>query len=294
MANNCLSSVMDNLPQMKLDEEQEAEYLAILEVFTRFLEETWPSLSDSEEIITALSDLRAEFGVHSALEGMGLGYEEALELIRTNAGLSEEDEEKRKVVVAAIDNIVEFSVMEEYHMLEEIEDALQEVEIESEEDLDIVVEEIMLAIFEKYHRKFMITENMDIKYAMTVAAALVSLESSIILTYRTQGDERVRPWHAAFEGYAAPKRDFPAWLIPPIEHGCRCFLTIDREAANRVEASVVRHPQMPEWFNRSFKESVALGGRIFSDEHPYFQVQAEHTGMLDRVSENLKIKYFNA
>ena len=48
---------------------------------------------------------------------------------------------------------------------------------------------------------------------------------------------------------------------------------------------------MPDWFNRTFKESVALGGRIFSDEHPYFQVDERHVGRLNAIAKRIKAKY---
>ena len=52
-------------------------------------------------------------------------------------------------------------------------------------------------------------------------------------------------------------------------------------------------PEMPEWFNPTFKESVAFGGRIFSDEHPYFNIQSEHVEALQLISDRIKSKYFN-
>ena len=52
-------------------------------------------------------------------------------------------------------------------------------------------------------------------------------------------------------------------------------------------------PEMPEWFNRTFKESVANGGRIFSDEHPYFQVDTQHYDKLSEIASNIKKKYLS-
>ena len=287
-----LSEIVAKLPGLDEDRAQE-EYLAILEVFSEFLEDTLPDLSDAEEIIEALSNLRAEFAIHYALDGFDLDYETALDLIRENTGLSEEDEERRKIIVAAIDNIVDFAVMSEYHMLEEIEEEIAELEIESEEDLELVKEEVVLAIFKKYNSQFANIENLDIKHAMVIASIMATIESSTALTYRTQGDHRVRPWHAQYEGFSAPKREFPAWLIPPIEHGCRCYLTMETGIINNVKNEIVRFPEMPENFNRAFKESVALGGRIFSDEHPYFIIDSQHTDMLERISNNIKSRYMN-
>ena len=56
----------------------------------------------------------------------------------------------------------------------------------------------------------------------------------------------------------------------------------------------VKIPTMPDWFNRTFKESVALGGRIFSDEHPYFQVEEQFDERLHEIAQRIKDKYFNS
>lgn len=276
-------------------ERQKKEYQAILDVFSGFLEEELPELEDCEEILEALSSLRAEFAISYALEGFDIGYEEALELIR-DTQLTGEDEERRKVIVAAIDNLVDFAVAGEYQMLDEMEEALKEVEIESEEDMELIYEELLLGICQKFNLQYAAIENMDVFHAMMMATALSAIRTSTLITYRTQGDHRVRPWHAQYEGFSAYKQDFPGWLIPPIEHGCRCYLTVEVAAGivDNINNKVVVRPEMPEWFNKTFKESVALGGRIFSDEHPYFTVKSEHLDMLNKVALKIKDKYFNA
>ena len=55
-----------------------------------------------------------------------------------------------------------------------------------------------------------------------------------------------------------------------------------------VKAAVYEVPEMPSWFNRTFKESVAKGGRIFSDEHPYFDVKEEDIERLQGMAEKIK------
>ena len=125
---------------------------------------------------------------------------------------------------------------------------------------------------------------------MIIAAYLSTIREDTALMYMTQGDERVRPWHLQYEGFTAPKSRFPAWLIPPIEHHCRCYLIEDTATViASVQASAI--PEIPDWFNRTFKESVALGGRIFSDEHPYFQVDERHVGRLNAIAKRIKAKY---
>ena len=106
------------------------------------------------------------------------------------------------------------------------------------------------------------------------------------------GDERVRPWHLQYEGYSAPRSQFPSWLIPPIEHQCRCFLVEDTKSTLMADVQAARKPQMPDWFDRTFKESVVNGGRIFSDEHSYFQIDKRHVKRLGEISDRIKAIYF--
>lgn len=243
---------------------------------------------DEWESLEALMEARADIAIRRACAGFGVDFEEALLLIRNADGLDSEQIAQRNIILSAVDNLVDFSVVEEYQMADdmaELEELLPDGE-EMEEDWL----ELYLPIFSKFHDRYMRTENMDIEYAMIVAAYLSTIKENTVLMYMTQGDERVRPWHLQYEGFTAPKSSFPAWLIPPIEHQCRCYLIEDTETVMAsIKASTV--PEMPDWFNHTFKESVALGGRIFSDEHPYFQVDERHVGRLNAIAKRIKAKY---
>lgn len=237
-------------------------------------------------------EARADIAIQRALDGFGISYEEAIELLRNADNLTNEQVVQRNIIIAAVDNLVDFSVAEEYQMADdmaELEEELTEEEIEEMEDEDWF--EFFMPVFSKFNDRYMRTENLDIEYSMIVAAYLSALREDTVLMYMTMGDERVRPWHLQYEGYSAPKSQFPAWLIPPIEHQCRCFLVEDAQPVfASIQAS--KKPKMPEWFDRTFKESVALGGRIFSDEHPYFQVDERHVGRLNAIAKRIKSKYF--
>lgn len=249
----------------------------MLAIFNRLV----ANLDDEDamlEVLEELMTLRASYAIAHACDGFGMTVPEALELIRSEAELDFTDENKRESLLAAFDNLIDFAVAEEYQM---VRDALG---IEDDEEAE--------KIFSKYNRQYVVAENKDIEYAMIVAASLASVKSHTILTYWTQGDERVRPWHRTYEGYSATKEHFPGWLVPPIEHGCRCFLVEDVTDMGVMAASG-KEPEMPEWFNPTFKESVAFGGRIFSDEHPYFQIDKEHIKVLTQISDRIKSQYFN-
>lgn len=287
IGNTSLSDVLAHKLPVHDEERHREEFLALIAIFEKLLYSI-PNDMESWEVMEELMALRADFAIHHALNGFGLEYDTALELLRTaEDGLTEIDKAKRNVVVAAIDNLVDFAVAEEYQMaleLPEIEEELEEEELEE-----------IMALFAKYNDRYALIENQDAEYAMIIAAQLLAVSNSTVLTYMTQGDERVRPWHLQYEGYSAPKSSFPAWLIPPIEHACRCYLVEDSVIGKLqdVQGAVIRVPDMPEWFNPTFKESVALGGRIFSDEHPYFQVQGEHKEILQSIADRIKSKYLN-
>ena len=287
IGNASLSNVLAHKLPVQDEERHHEEFLALIAIFEKLLYSI-PNDMESWEVMEELMALRADFAIHHALNGFGLEYDTALDLLRTaEDGLTAAEKAKRNVIVAAVDNLVDFAVAEEYQMALE----LPEFEAELEED---DLEEVM-AIFAKYNDRYALIENQDAEYAMIIAAQLLAVSNSTVLTYMTQGDERVRPWHLQYEGYSAPKSSFPAWLIPPIEHACRCYLVEDSVIGKLqdVQGAVIRVPDMPEWFNPTFKESVALGGRIFSDEHPYFQVQGEHKEILQSIADRIKSKYLN-
>lgn len=267
----------------KDEDRHKAEFLALLAVFEKVLEnisDDWTSL----EVLEELMALRADFAIHHALDGFNIEYDAALELLRNaDEGLTEQDRAKRDIIVAAVDNLVDFAVAEEYQMM------LEYMDEGGEEDEDDE------GVFVKYNNRYALIENQDAEYAMVIAAQLIAIANETVLMYMTQGDERVRPWHLQFEGFSAPKSSFPAWLVPPIEHACRCYLVEDgvRGEIGDVLNMTTKTPEMPEWFNPTFKESVAFGGRIFSDEHPYFNIQSEHVEALQLISDRIKSKYFN-
>ena len=256
----------------------------MLAVFIRFIE-SHANETESQEILEELMNLRADFLIQHALSGFDIDYDEALEMLRNAESLNNEQSAKRNVIVAAVDNLIDFAVAEEYQMARELPSF-------DDEEFD---EDDYEEIFEKYNKRYAEVENSDAEYAMIIAAGLINVADSTMLTYMTQGDERVRPWHLQYEGFTAPKSQFPAWLIPPIEHQCRCYLAEDNivGVAKGVKNAVMKVPAMPDWFNRTFKESVAFGGRIFSDEHPYFTIDSRDEDSLHDIAKRIKEKYMN-
>lgn len=274
------------------DEGKHKEEVAVLITLFRQLVESIREEDGEIESLENLMEARADFAIRHAFKGFGISYEEAIRLIRSEDDLSNELKIQRDVVIAAVENLIDFAVAEEYQMTNDLPD----IEELTEEGLseDEIWEELE-AVFSKYNDRYAMVENLDIEYAMIVAAYLASIREQTVLTYMTMGDERVRPWHLQYEGFTAPKSSFPEWLIPPIEHGCRCFLVEDtaRNATSQIQASANETLKQPDWFNPTFKESVAKGGRIFSDEHPYFQIEEKHLKKLTAIAKHIKDKYLN-
>lgn len=280
------------MPEIDKEKEHE-EYLTILAAFQKFVDRVSKGM-EPEDAFEELVSLRAEFGIRHAFAGFGMEWDEALALIRSKEGLSELDRTRRDILVAAVDNIVDFATAEEYQMVAELSDFEESEQEDDDEDFTEEQMELWLSICAKYNERYAHVENLDIEYAMMIAATMALYPSSTTLMYMTMGDERVRPWHLQFEGFTAPKSEFPAWLIPPIEHQCRCYLIADNHDISVDQVQNSKMPEMPDWFNRTFKESVALGGRIFSDEHPYFEIDAAHMSRLTSISQKIKLLYFDA
>lgn len=279
--------------QPDTSEDRHKEEVAVLLALFNNLVQSMTDHDGEWESLEELMVARADIALQRAFDGFGISYDDALALIRNADGLDNEQLVQRSIVLAAVDNLVDFSVAEEYQMADDMAEMgalLSEDESEQMESEDWL--EYYMPVFSKFHDRYMWTENQDIEYAMIVAAYLSSLREETVLMYMTMGDERVRPWHLQYEGFTAPKSSFPAWLIPPIEHQCRCYLIEDTSSVvSSIKAA--KNPKMPKWFNRTFKESVALGGRIFSDEHPYFQVDERHVGRLNAIARKIKAKYLN-
>lgn len=273
------------------DEDKKKEFDALLALFENFLQ-TIDDSYESWEVLEELMALRADFLLHHAMQGFGITWEDMLDLLEKDAlSLSEFEREQVFIIRAAIDNLIDFAVVEEYQLAEDVEEAMEEDEERMDEN---ELRDLLLSINRRYNYTYADVENSDVMFAMSIAASWITIRDNAYLMYMTQGDERVRPWHLEHEGFTALKSSFPQWLIPPIEHQCRCYLIeVDAPYAKigDVENKVVKIPEMPEGFNRTFKESVAKGGRIFSDEHPYFQIETSDYERLHEIAERIKSKY---
>lgn len=292
---NHIPSIYNSLSDEEKDQTEE-EYEELLPLFVSLVR----SLSDKEkkkEALTELARLRTKIATIHAFDGFGMEYEEAIALIQQTDGLTELEEEKKKRLVAAVNNLIEFCVCAEYQLMCDVYEELPDFDFDNveygiNEDDD---DDPLILLCRKYNKTYLGVENTDIDYAMAIALAWVIAEKHQTLTYMTQNDDRVRPWHFALQGFTAPKDDFPSWMIPPIEWGCRCFLVnyfgdtiVNSSDIKKVSAKY----EKPSQIDDVFSESVAKCGRIFGKSHSYFKVGDKDKEILKSIVESIREDYY--
>lgn len=279
-----------------MTEEQKArhdsEYQSLLALYVALLSAF--KNGDKGEALYALAELRTEIAFNYVLNGLGIDYDNAIMLLHNNDdnNITQSDKDKKDRLIAAIKNLIDFSVCEEYQLYDEASEFIgdEDIDVNSDE-----YEELML-LCQKYNDNYAAVENSDIEYAGTMAALWLRMSATDYLVYWTQNDAKVRPWHMALQGYAAPRDEFPAWMIPPIEYNCRCFLTsleIPYAGATlqNIKASA-KNIHKPKKIGEVYSESLAKCGRIFGPAHSYFTVKESDKEMLQGFVSRLREKYY--
>lgn len=214
--------------------------------------------AESWEVMEDIITLRASFLVDRMLTGLAMDFDTALDLLRNfNDFTTERERQQRDILVAAIENLVDFAAAEELTMMREVDELPDEAGWEECEE-----------VCEKYNLTYAAAENGNVEHAALMAAWWIGIADESIVTYMTQGDERVRATHLSLEGISYPKSQFPGELIPPIEWACRCYLVADGMAS--VRGTLQDKMDYRILVNPVFAESLAKGGRIFGAQHPYF------------------------
>lgn len=250
----------------------------LLDVFNRLIQ-SQEDTARSYEILEEMISLRASFLLERVFEGMELNFDQAINLLRnSNEFVTLQQKEERDILVAAINNLVDFAAAEEYTLVKELPN-----------EIDIEHPELYESLCKQYNEVYASRENEDVSQAALMAAWWITVPPDTLITYMTQGDERVRAWHLSMEGLTFPKRDFPEALIPPIEHGCRCYLITDGSVPH--VSAALNNDDYVEKVNPVFRESLARKGRIFSSSHSYFKhpLPKRVKLMVKRIKEKLFI-----
>lgn len=254
------------------------EYAIILQSFRDFIS----SYSDGnidQETFEDMALSRSEFMIDRVIDGMKMTLEQAYSYIANfNDNLTKKESEEKKILLAAIDNLIEFAIAEEYQMISELDEDI-DGEIEDTTEYD--------DLCKKYNLTYASVENDDVLFAASIAQKWMMYSEETWLTYMTQQDERVRESHAALEGETYQKSDFPAELIPPIDFGCRCYLISNTSDMIFAKLTV---GQIKKIVNPIFSDSLAVGGKIFSNDHPYFNIKDENKKYLKELKSKLTQK----
>ena len=263
--------------ESKIDDKTEKEYEYLLFLFEQLLDKFDNQTIDLEEF-QDIVEARTMFAFGHCVRRFGIDFNEALDIVRNHneAYLTPSEIERRKALVAALDNLIDFATAEETQVYMDIE----------EQDEDSDPEEI----FYLYNNVYAKTENKDIDYASFIAAWWITLPEETTLMFMTQGDERVRDSHRTLEGLSYPKSQFPEWLIPPIDWRCRCYLVESFTRPNYMDVPDISSI-IDKAVNPVFKQSLAKGGAIFGDDHPYFTVDKNLIQSMKNISSNIKSKY---
>lgn len=228
---------------------------------------------------------RALNAINYAFAGYGLTFDAAIDIIKEKdiSKLTQEQMKDRQLLIKAVDNLIDFSIAEEYQTLSEMKKNAKDSD-NSDEFRDLAI-----ATFSKFNKQYSFIENGDILFAMGVAKEWQSFEENEIIEYRTQGDERVRASHEALDGLRYRKSEFPEALVPPIAHACRCYLWNTGSTDGRKLTNVHDlDEKLSLAVDPTFMNNVGESGKIFSEYHSYFDVKEKHVKELAKIS--LKIK----
>ena len=219
--------------------------------------------------------LRASFLIDRALTGLRIDFDKALELLRErNNFTTQREHEQRNIVLAAVDNLIDFAAAQQWTMISELAE---------QADMEIYESTCRL-----YNYTYAEAENGQVQHSAAIAAWWIGTSAQTIITFMTQSDERVRPWHLSHEGESYLKSQFPPELIPPIEWGCRCYLVADGFGS---VYGAIRENGGKHSVNPIFAESLATAGRIFTHAHPYFRQQLPEPmqEIVTRIKKNISV-----
>lgn len=152
-------------------------------------------------------------------------------------------------------------------------------------------------IWQQYHEGYLEAEYNQVVRAGTMSQKWQRIERTKnlypYLEYKTEGDGRVRPEHAALEGIVRPVND-PFWesYYPPNGWRCRCSVRqvtlqeiVSGEKTITADDDAI-YTAMPQ-VDRYWRGNVGKTGLIFRDDHPYFRrLDDASRQQIDRIFRN--------
>ena len=262
------------------------QYQRILSVFEDIINLSEGNENDIQYIISVLAVARFERLFWIVADGLMLTYEYAIEILKGNIDKHRDDidEHNALVLISAMENLLKFSVCQEYQMMNDIQDIIDSKDTLSDLDIDKINE-----LFFKYNGLWAHIEDNTVMQSATMAYMWGNLRNNSIMQFTTQRDERVRYSHSALDGFKAPKDDFPAELIPPIDYNCRCYLVNAGSKDFDVDDTYYENRrELIKEVNGVFAGSLAKYGNIFGDSHPYFDIKESDYDNIDMIIQGIE------
>lgn len=265
-------------------------YILLIKAFEEALDEIEGKEDDIWYVISVLSEVRFKYLMRIVSDELFLSYEHAIKILNENVkkNRDEVNDNKALVLIAAMENLLAFSVCEQYQMMSDMPEDIYIDEFEETE---------AEKTFYKYNGVFASVENNVVAQSAIVAYAWSRFDNREMLQYTTQRDERVRHSHQILDGYVAPKDSFPSDMIPPIDYNCRCFLVSTGNTSEDFEAEPSYYRERRELIKETsspvFAESLATYGAIFGSSHNYFKVKSEHVDNIDEIMASIQDNFLN-
>ncbi len=120
------------------------------------------------------------------------------------------------------------------------------------------------------------------------------LQKYDMLTYRTVGDNKVRPKHAQLDGTTLPTND-PLWakIYPPNDWGDRCTV-IPAQGAVQMNRDIAHQFSESPALKPYFKKNAGIDHVAFNeDEHPYFETVKQFKTGVNKQVELMAEKNYN-
>lgn len=148
-------------------------------------------------------------------------------------------------------------------------------------------------INQRYNENYLYAEYKHAVGTSQMAAKWVDIEADgdrYDLQYRTAGDNKVRPDHAALNGITLPPSD-PFWskYYPPNGWGCRCTAVQVRvgkyQRSNPADAMQAGDTATEEAKQKMFRYNSGKTMQLFPPKHPYYKASPEAKAVTQQVAK---------
>ncbi len=121
-----------------------------------------------------------------------------------------------------------------------------------------------------FNKTWLATEAQTALASVQGAQTWNTFQPDDLLQVSTAGDDRVRPTHAANDGFTAPKSD-PIWLRfwIPFDHGCRC--NIIPGLAKNVKEYNADDMIQTAGIKPLFQRNCGIDKVVYTNDHTYYQ-----------------------